>query len=257
VGDGQGNCNQTRTSAAIALTNWLATDPTGSGDFDFLIIGDLNSYALEDPIAAIEDAGYANLIANFVGADAYSYVYYGQAGYLDHALASGNLAPQVSDVAIWHINADEPRALDYNDFNQPALYNPDQYRSSDHDPVLIGLNLEDPTAIELVSFTAHAGVGSATLAWETGTEVDNAGFNLYRAAAEDSPYVKINDALVVAEGDPVAGASYSFVDTGLAGGVYYYKLEDVDLNGVATLHGPVSATVMPRFRRPAHRPRLP
>src|SRR5690606_32924108 len=53
IGDGQGNCNQTRLAAAQALVDWLATDPTGSGDPDFLIMCDLNSYAMEDPIDAI------------------------------------------------------------------------------------------------------------------------------------------------------------------------------------------------------------
>lgn len=142
VGDGQGNCNQTRTDGATALVNWLATDPTGSGDPDFLIIGDLNSYAMEDPITAIKNAGYTNLVETFIGADAYSYVYDGQAGYLDHALASAALTPQVTGVVEWHINADEPAALDYNDHNQPALYNSDPFRASDHDPVIVGLNLE-------------------------------------------------------------------------------------------------------------------
>jgi hypothetical protein len=116
---------------------------------------------------------------------------------------------------------------------------------------------EEPTAITLVSFTVEGGVGGVTLAWETGTEIDNAGFNLYRASAPDGPYARINDALIAARGDPVAGASYSFLDEDLAPGTYTYKLEDVDLNGVATLHGPVSATVMPRLRRPPYRPMLP
>ena len=80
-----------------ALVDWLATDPTGSGDPDFIIMGDLNSYAQEDPIDAIK-AGpddtlgtgddYTNLIAHFQGTYAYSYTFDGQAGYLDHALAN-------------------------------------------------------------------------------------------------------------------------------------------------------------------------
>jgi predicted extracellular nuclease len=122
----------------------LGTDPTDSGDPDFLIIGDLNAYAMEDPVTAIKTAGYTNLIESFVGMDAYSYVFYGQAGYLDHALANESIVPQVTGVAEWHINANEPAALDYNDYNQPDLYSPDQYRSSDHDPVIIGLSLFTP-----------------------------------------------------------------------------------------------------------------
>ena len=152
TGDGQGNCNLTRTAAARALVDWLAADPTASGDPDALIIGDLNSYALEDPITAIRDAGYEDLIAAALGDAAYSYVFGGQSGYLDHALASASLAGQASGVTEWHVNADEPTVLDYNTEFKTAnhivtLYAPDAYRSSDHDPVLIGLELNaSPTA---------------------------------------------------------------------------------------------------------------
>lgn len=146
TGDGQGNCNITRLNAAIAQANWLASDPTNSGDPDFIIIGDLNSYAKEDPIAALESSGFTNLISAFVGADAYSYVFQGQSGYLDHALATSTLTGQVTGVTEWHINADEPIALDYNvEFKFAnhinTLYSTEPFRSSDHDPLLVGLNL--------------------------------------------------------------------------------------------------------------------
>jgi uncharacterized repeat protein (TIGR01451 family) len=141
TGDGQGNCNLTRLAAATALADWLATDPTGSGDSDFLIIGDLNSYAMEDPVAALKSRGYTDLVNTHVGPSAYSYVFEGQSGYLDHALGDASMAAQVTGVTIWHVNADEPSALNYNDYNQPYLYNPDPFSSSDHDPVIVGLYL--------------------------------------------------------------------------------------------------------------------
>jgi predicted extracellular nuclease len=149
IGDGQGNCNVTRTKAARALVNWLATDPTSAGDPDILVIGDMNSYALEDPIGAIASAGYVDLVGVLAGPTAYSYVFEGQSGYLDHALASAALAPRVRGVVEWHINADEPVALDYNvEFKSPnhvnTLYAPDPFRSSDHDPVVVGINLIQP-----------------------------------------------------------------------------------------------------------------
>ena len=125
--------------------DWPATDPTSSGDPDFLIIGDLNAYAMEDPVAAIKAAGYTNLTESYIGASAYSHVFEGQFGYLDHALGNTSLAAQVTGVTHWHINADEPRALDYNDYNQPGLYSPDAYRSSDHDPAIVGLRLGEET----------------------------------------------------------------------------------------------------------------
>ena len=154
TGDGQGNCNATRTSAARAIVDWLATDPTGSADPDFLVIGDLNSYAQEDPIDAIragadDTAGtaddYTNLIAAYQGPFAYSYVFDGQAGYLDQALANASMAGQVTGAGDWHINADEPDVLDYDTTFKPpaqdALYEPNAFRSSDHDAEVVGLDL--------------------------------------------------------------------------------------------------------------------
>ena len=148
--DGAGNCNLTRTAAAESLVDWLATDPTNSGDADFLIMGDLNAYDKEDPIDAILAGGYSDLVYQYLGEDAYSYVFDGQLGYLDHALANGNLAEEVSGVTIWHINADEASLIDYDmsykKDAQDAIYAPDAYRSSDHDPVVIGMNVCDEIA---------------------------------------------------------------------------------------------------------------
>lgn len=145
TGDGAGNCNLTRTSAAAALVDWLASDPTASNDLDRIIIGDLNSYDKEDPIYVLTEGGYTDLAASFNGEAAYSYVFNGQIGYLDYALASPGLFAQVADVTEWHINADEPDLIDYDtSFKQPAqddIYAADAYRSSDHDPIIVGLDL--------------------------------------------------------------------------------------------------------------------
>jgi hypothetical protein len=147
TGDGSGNCNVTRTQAAEAIVDFLAGDPTQSGDPDHLVIGDLNSYDHEDPIDALVAGGFADMIKQFGGEHAYGYVFDGQVGYLDHALANGSLAPQVTGAGEWHINADEPDILDYNaDFPRPpTTYAPDAYRSSDHDAVLVGLDLTGVT----------------------------------------------------------------------------------------------------------------
>jgi predicted extracellular nuclease len=144
LGDGQGNCNATRNNAAAAIADWLATDPTSSGDTDFLIIGDLNAHLLEDPITTLKNAGFSNLAETTSGLDAYSFIFDGQLGALDHALASASLASQVTGVVEWHINADEPNMLDYNlELNRdPALFEGSTpYRASDHDPLVIGLDL--------------------------------------------------------------------------------------------------------------------
>jgi predicted extracellular nuclease len=152
AGDLQGNCVAVRVAAANELVSWLATDPTGTGDPDILLIGDYNSYAREDPIAVLEGAGFTNLVRSLLGEDAYSFVFDGQWGYLDQALASGTLTGQVAGVADFHINADEPSVLDYNtDFKtanlQASLYAADMFRVSDHDPVLVGLELQAAPAV--------------------------------------------------------------------------------------------------------------
>jgi predicted extracellular nuclease len=151
IGDGQGLSNGTRARAADTLVDWLKTDPTGSGDADFLILGDLNAYAMEDPVREIrsgadDTAGTDDDYASLVGSAGYSYGFNAQWGSLDHALASVGLQSQVTGAADWHINADEPEVLDYNVENktvgqQTTLFAPDAYRSSDHDPVVVGLNL--------------------------------------------------------------------------------------------------------------------
>ncbi|MDH4117763.1 MAG: ExeM/NucH family extracellular endonuclease, partial [Acidimicrobiia bacterium] len=154
AGDGQGNCNQVRVNAVNELLSWFATDPTGTGESDILMIGDYNSYAKEDPITALLSGGFTNLVLDRLGADAYSYVFDGQWGYLDQALASTSMDAQVTGVADYHINADEPSVLDYNtEFKTPgqiaSLYAVDQYRTSDHDPVIVGLELNAAPAVEV------------------------------------------------------------------------------------------------------------
>jgi predicted extracellular nuclease len=168
IGDGQGNCNLTRTSAAVALANWLATDPTSSNDPDYLILGDLNSYAMEDPISALTSAGYTDLAASLIGSSAFSYVFAGEWGYLDYAMSNGSLTAQVTGVTEWHINADEPPVLDYNENYKSAgqitsLYSPDAYRSSDHDPVVIGLELTIEQEVNELIDAVQALVDDGTL----------------------------------------------------------------------------------------------
>lgn len=155
LGDGAGNCNLTREKAAKALVRWLETDPTLADSDMYVIIGDLNSYSMEDPIDAIKlgadqvegtaDDLY-NLVERFHGNHVYGYVYGGQTGYLDHALANKKLASYVLDANFWHINADEADVFDYDTSFKPdpvdAMFDPTTpYRASDHDPVLISLLL--------------------------------------------------------------------------------------------------------------------
>ncbi len=159
TGDGQGNNNPTRLEAAVDLARWLATNPTSATDGDYLVVGDFNSYAMEDPVRFLTDAtfneagvfgGYdiptaaesLNGAYTFLGSPTdYSYVFDGLRGSLDYAFAHG-LNTEITGITHWNINADEQISIDYNtEFNPTGLYSPNAFRSSDHDPVIIGLRL--------------------------------------------------------------------------------------------------------------------
>lgn len=103
--------------------------------------------------------------------------------------------------------------------------------------------VEVPSAIALTALEAIPGNRTVTLAWETGDEEDNMGFNIYRAESEDGTYIQINNTIIPAEGLFSGGAEYRFVDDGVRNrNTYYYKIEDIDNHAVSTQHGPVSAT---------------
>lgn len=146
---GQGCWNAKRTAQSTALLTFISQMQTSAGDNDVLVMGDLNSYGEEDPIDVFTNAGFMNEVAHWIPAeDRYSYVFDGAAGYLDHLLASASLHAQTTGATHWHINADEPVILDYNqEFRPPSpdLYTPTAYKASDHDPALLGVSLL-PTA---------------------------------------------------------------------------------------------------------------
>ena len=107
-----------------------------------------------------------------------------------------------------------------------------------------------PTAITLASFSAHIVNGDVVLSWRTAAEIDNAGFNLHRAAAPEGPYTKINDLLIPGQGTGF-GATYHYVDENPGEGPFFYKLEDIDYFGVSTFHGPFEAIVADQMYLPS------
>lgn len=176
-GDGQGCWNPTRVTAVQKLIQWIATNPTKAEKPNYLLVGDMNSYAKEDPILAFEKANYKILLNDEKvgqGKSAYSYVFgvasdatgNGGAGNLDHAIADANLYPMVKRTFAWHINADEPTALDYNEEYKTeeqiaSFYAPDAFRSSDHDPVIVDLDLNESSG----TTGGHKSSGGSTGLW--------------------------------------------------------------------------------------------
>jgi hypothetical protein len=224
-GDGQSCFNARRVQQATTLVDVLA----GLDVPNPLIIGDLNSYTQEDPIDRLEAAGYTGLSERFVpDAQRYSFVFDGLSGELDHGMAAPAVLDNVTGTSIWHINADEPLILDYNtEFNPPSLYRPDQYRSSDHDPLIIGLSLDTVPAAPAVS--AVAGWNAATVTW-TAPDTGGSAITGYTVRA-------------VAGGTVVASASLgpdarSYTFGGLTNGVPH-TFEVTATNAVGT--GPAGA----------------
>jgi hypothetical protein len=105
----------------------------------------------------------------------------------------------------------------------------------------------NPTAVSLSSFDASASSGPASilvLAWTTASEVNTAGFNIYRSERADGPYVRINPRLIPTNAEQLSGGKYQYEDTDVVPGkTYYYQLEDIELNGTSTRRTPIAVTV--------------
>jgi hypothetical protein len=114
----------------------------------------------------------------------------------------------------------------------------------------------DPTAVELASFQAEAQGGNVLVSWETATELDNLGFNVYRSRSAGGERVRLNEWLIVSQNPgSTTGSSYQFVDRSAEPGtIYHYWLEDIDLDGMGTMNGP-AAVETPRGRSLPCRPR--
>ncbi|MCS5734763.1 ExeM/NucH family extracellular endonuclease [Herbiconiux daphne] len=136
-GDGQGASNASRVAQAQALLTFSTSLQTELGTSDVFLIGDFNAYSQEDPAVTITDAGYVDQGAK---SGKYSYSFDGASGSLDHVFASPSANAKVTGVDIWNINSGESIALEYSRYNYNAtnFYDESVYRSSDHDPVVVG-----------------------------------------------------------------------------------------------------------------------
>ncbi|MBC7373778.1 MAG: ExeM/NucH family extracellular endonuclease, partial [Frankiales bacterium] len=135
---GQGSFTADRVGQARAVLSFAEQLRSETGDSDVINLGDFNAYTQEDPVEVLRRGGFRDLVETGKPGD-YSYVFNGLSGSLDHALASISLSQKVTGVDVWNINSPESEAYQYN--GVPDLYTADQYRSSDHDPVVVGLDL--------------------------------------------------------------------------------------------------------------------
>lgn len=124
-------------------------------------------------------------------------------------------------------------------------YNNGTFAADQKLPASAAVDMGPTTLVQLGDFKASGYDSGIALTWKTYAELDNAGFNLWRAKGPAAArYSRINPSLIPAEGSVSQGASYKYDDTGLtSGSTYFYKLEDIDTSGVSTFHGPAVATV--------------
>lgn len=143
-GTGQGNANPDRVAQATALAAWVPTVQDDTDTDSVLLIGDFNAYTMEDPMQVLYGAGYddSELVT---GNDEYSYSFMGLSGSLDHILLNEAALESFTGSDIWNINSGESLALEYSRFNYHAtdFHRAGPFRSSDHDPVVVGLDLVD------------------------------------------------------------------------------------------------------------------
>ncbi|WP_448060335.1 ExeM/NucH family extracellular endonuclease [Cellulomonas hominis] len=221
TGDGQGASNESRVRQAQALADWV---PTVQGDAEAVVlVGDFNSYTQEDPLRLLYDAGYADATST-LDAGEYSYSFSGLSGSLDHVLLNEAALARATGADVWNINAGESVALEYSRYNAVGtlFYVPDAYRSSDHDPVLVGLSADasadDPVDLTLLDINDFHGridtntvkfagtieteraaaeaAGSAVALLSAG---DNIGASLFASAvAQDQPTIDVLNALDLA-----------------------------------------------------------
>ena len=213
---GQGASNLARTRQAESLLAFAKDQQVSVGTDKVFLMGDFNAYAKEDPLNVLTGAGYSNLEA---GTGKHSYLYGGMVGSLDHVLASPAALPTVTGSDIWNINSVEPVALEYSRYNNNVTnyYASDEFRASDHDPVVVGLDLA-PSAPQTVDLQFlgindfHGRIDSNTVLFAGTVEKlraaaapgatafisagDNIGASLFASSvAKDQPTIDVLNAL--------------------------------------------------------------
>ncbi len=212
-GDGQGASNADRVEQANALVDFSDELQDELGTTDVFLIGDFNAYTMEDPAVVITDAGYVDQGSK---TGKYTYSFSGQSGSLDHIYASPSADAKVSGVDIWNINSGESVALEYSRYNYNAtnFYDESAYRSSDHDPVVVGYWLgEPPVELNLIDINDFHGRIDANTVKFAGTieqlraaggeenslfisSGDNIGASLFASSsAKDQPTIDVLNAL--------------------------------------------------------------
>ncbi len=249
-GDGQGTSNESRVRQATALAGWVPGVQEDLGTDQAILLGDFNAYGMEDPMRVLYDAGYTDA-EQHAGLDSSSYVFGGQVGSLDHVLLNDAALETMTGADIWNINSGESVALEYSRYNNHAtdFHRADPYRSSDHDPVVVGLDVVEPAAAEVSASAETARYGEPIE-----VQVDVTG---ERGPATGGTVVVSKGPRTLGEADVVDGSAVVEIE----GGKLWpgRKTLDVSYSGDGVT-GPGETTVQVRVRKAAsslrvtHRP---
>ena len=210
-GDGQGASNASRVAQAEALVDFAEQLKTDVDTKDVFLLGDFNSYTQEDPMQVLYEAGYVDIAPE----GEYTYSFDGGVGSLDHILASTEAEKLVTGSDVWNINSVESIALEYSRYNYNAtnFYDESPFRSSDHDPLVVGLDLDPSVDLNLLNINDFHGRIDANTVKFAGTieqlraqygeentlflsDGDNIGASLFASAFEDDkPTLDVLNAL--------------------------------------------------------------
>jgi 5'-nucleotidase len=141
-GTGQGASNPQRVAQAEEVVRFSERMKTDLATDKVFLTGDFNAYTREDPMRRLYDAGFTD-IGSASSPDEHTYLFDGTVGSLDHVLGNSAALSTVTGAHVWNLSSVEPVALEYSRYNYNAtdFYDPGPYRSSDHDPLVVGLQL--------------------------------------------------------------------------------------------------------------------
>ncbi|MEU4422733.1 ExeM/NucH family extracellular endonuclease [Actinoplanes sp. NPDC024001] len=232
TGDGQGAYNGDRVRQANALATFVA----GLGTDNVILLGDFNSYSQEDPLQVLYGKGFRNLHKP----GQYSYVFGGETGSLDHAIATPALADRVTGVDIWNINSVESFAYQYDGYG--PFYADHPYRSSDHDPVVVGLETgaAGPVDLQLLSINDFHGRLESPTAGNGGAAQLVGMVDQLRAANPNTAWISAGDNIGASTFISAIDADNPTIDVLNAGGLAVSAVGNHEFDkGLADLQGRV------------------
>ncbi len=233
--DGQSCYNNRRKLQSTQLLNFINTTVIPASGTDRVIsVGDYNAYFEEDPMDILRASGY--IVTS--SASAYSYLFAGQLGSLDHAVVSPSMNGALVAVEKWNTNSVEPSYLDYEDgINDgggdnvnpwSSTYTVSPWRSSDHDAIIMGFNIDLVLPVTIINFSAIKENSKSKITWSTAQEINSSEFLVERSTDGGTSWQLIDTR--AAAGNSSTLIDYIVYDLNPLKGLNLYRLRSVNLD---------------------------